>query len=92
MRRDPDFFGDQELELVYIAKRLSEAKNVEALLSAGGLDYLVEPDQYFGGLIFQRARTGAFFYVLRPAADSTRKLLKDNRYRPQEATGEGGTL
>ncbi len=86
MRRDADFFGDQALELVYIAKRLSEAKNVENLLTSGDIDYLVEADEYFGGFIFQRARTGAFFYVLSGVAGGTRQLLQANRYRPQAST------
>jgi hypothetical protein len=92
MRQEPDFFGDQEIELVYIAKRLSEAKEVESLFTSNGVDYLVEPDQYFGGFIFQRARTGAFFYVLAGSAGSARRLLQANRYRPQEVTRDGGTL
>jgi hypothetical protein len=64
MRREPDFFGeDVELILVYIAKKLKEALAVEALFTESGLDYLVEPDTYSGGIIFRSQRTGAFFYV-----------------------------
>jgi hypothetical protein len=86
MRRDADFFGDEGLELVYIAKRLSEAKDVENLLTSGDIEYLVEADEYFGGFIFQRARTGAFFYVLSGVAEGTRQLLEAKRYRPQANT------
>ena len=64
MRRDPEFFGeDVELVLVYVAKKLKEALAIENLFTESGLDYLVEPDTYSGGIIFRTQRTGAFFYV-----------------------------
>jgi hypothetical protein len=64
MRREPDFFGeDVELVLVYVAKKLKEALAIENLFTESGLDYLVEPDTYSGGVIFRTQRTGAFFYV-----------------------------
>ena len=63
MRREPEHFGDQELALIYIAKRLKDALRLENLLTDAGLDYLVEPDKYSGGIIFQSERVGAFFYV-----------------------------
>lgn len=63
MRRDPDFFGDQELALVYVAKKLKEALALEKLLTDAGVDYLVETDKYSGGIIFRSERVGAFFYV-----------------------------
>jgi hypothetical protein len=64
MRQEPDFFGEGlELVLVYIAKKLKEALAIEELFTESGLDYLVEPDTYSGGIIFRAERTGAFFYV-----------------------------
>jgi hypothetical protein len=75
VRREPDFFGDVELALVYIAKRLREAKRVEDLLTQAELDYLVEPDRYMGGLMFRRELVGAFFYVAPEAEAATRDLL-----------------
>jgi hypothetical protein len=63
VRREPDFFGDQELTLVYVAKKLKEALRLEKLLTDAGIDYLVEPDKYSGGIIFRSERIGAFFYV-----------------------------
>ncbi len=84
MRRDQDFFQDQDVELVYIAKRLSEAKKLEELLTSASLDYLVETDQYFGGIVFQRMRIGAFFYVQRDAAGPARQLMQEHGYRPQQ--------
>ncbi len=66
MRREPDFFGEgEELVLVYIARKLKEALAIEKLFTENGLDYLVEPDLYSGGIIFRTERTGAFFYVAR---------------------------
>lgn len=82
MRRDADFFGEEELDLIYIAKRLSEAKRVEGVLTAAGVEYAVEPDEYFGGFIFKRVRVGAFFYVRPEAAESSRGVLRGAGYRP----------
>ena len=63
MRREPDYFGEQDLDLIYIAKCLKEAQHLEELLTQAGVEYLVEPDQYSGGIIFRTQRVGAFFYV-----------------------------
>ena len=84
MKREPDHFQDRELELVYIAKKLSEAQALEELLTSAGVDYAVEADQYFGGFIFQQVRMGAFFYVLPEGAASARQLMEANGYRPQK--------
>jgi hypothetical protein len=84
-RKDAEFFGEREVELIYIAKRLSDAKALETLLTSACLDYLVEPDQYFGGFIFQRARIGAFFYVPAEASAQARQVMEAGGYRPQKA-------
>jgi len=63
MLREPEFFEGQELVLVYIAKRLREARAVEEALNEGSLDYAVVPEQYTGGVFFTSRRVGAFFYV-----------------------------
>ncbi len=84
MRRDPDFFGeDEELDLVYIAKRLLDAKGLEDKLTASGIDYLVEPDEYRGGFLFQTVRTGAFFYVRGEEGDAVREKLAGMGFKPQ---------
>jgi len=75
MRREPDFFGEVDLALVYIAKKLKEALRVEDLLTAAELDYLVEPDKFMGGLLFRRELTGAFFYVAPESEAATREVL-----------------
>ena len=87
MRKDADYFAEQDVELVYIAKKLSEAQAVEALLTARGVDYAVETDEYFGGFLFQRVRVGAFFYVLPATADSARQILGSKGYKPQQPPG-----
>lgn len=87
MRREPAFFGDRELVLLYIAKRLHEALKLEALLTGAGLDYLVEPDRYQGGILFRTERVGAFFYVSPEAAEAARQLLRHQGYRPLEGEG-----
>lgn len=85
MRRTPEFFGDNELELVYIAKKLREALRLEDVLTTSGIDYLVETDTYRGGVIFVSERVGAFFYVLPEAAEQTRRLMTEHGYRPYQS-------
>ena len=82
MRQDPDHFGDQELTLVYIAKRLNEALRLEKLLTDAGLDYLVEPDKYAGGVIFRTERVGAFFYAAADQAEPGKPPLSADQTRP----------
>ena len=84
MRQEASFFEGRDPVLVYIAKRLSEALKLEAIFSNAGVNYGVEADEYRGGFIFQRIRTGAFFYVLPDAAEAARRLLRENGYRPAE--------
>ena len=87
MRQEPDFFGEGvELVLVYIAKKLKEALAVEALFTESGLDYLVEPDRYSGGIIFRSERVGAFFYVAPEHEAAARETMRGGGYRPYEAS------
>ena len=90
MRRDPEYFGDEELDLVYIAKRLRDAKAIEERFTSAGVDYLVEPDEYRGGFLFQTVRTGAFFYVLGTVGDATRVVLTEMGFKPQPLESEPG--
>ena len=85
MRREQDHFGDQELALIYIAKRLTEALRLENLLTESGLDYLVEPDKYSGGIIFQSERVGAFFYVAPGDEGAAKETLARSGFRPYAA-------
>ncbi len=84
MRRDGEYFGDRELVLIYIAKRLKHALKIESFLTAAGVDYLVEPDRYAGGIIFRSERVGAFFYVVPDAVEPARRLLVENGFQPYE--------
>jgi len=84
MRREGDYFGDQELVLVYIAKKLKHALSIESFLTAAGVDYVVEPDKYSGGVIFRSERVGAFFYVLPASVELATRLLTDNGFKPYE--------
>jgi len=85
MKRDAAFFGEDRAELVYIAKRLNEAMQLESILTAAGIDYGVEADNYRGGIIFQSERVGAFFYVLPEAVEATRHIMRKNGFKPREA-------
>ena len=84
MRREPEFFGEEELHLIYIAKRLREAKELEKVLTERSLNYLVEPDTYSGGVIFRSQRIGAFFYVRGEDLGRTRAAMEEGGYRPYE--------
>lgn len=81
MKQDSSFFEEKDPQLVYIAKRLQEALDLESILTAAGLDYGVEADEYIGGFIFRRQRVGAFFYVLPDAVEAARRLIVENGYR-----------
>ena len=82
MRCAPEHFGDQDLSLIYIAKKLNEALHLETLLTDAGLDYLVEPDKYVGGIIFRAERVGAFFYVAPGDEGPAKDALTRNGFRP----------
>ena len=82
MLRTEEFFGDQDLVLVYIAKRLKEAKRLEAALTAAELEYLIETDTYRGGFIFVSERVGAFFYVQPDDAARCHETMKQSGFRP----------
>jgi len=79
MRREADFFGDRDMDLVYIAKKLEEALRLESAFTESGVDYAVETDNYTGGVIFRSERVGAFFYVLPEAADQARRIMRQPR-------------
>jgi hypothetical protein len=82
VRQEPDFFGEAELSLLYIAKKLKESLALEKLLIEQSIDYLVEPDTYRGGLIFASERVGAFFYVAPDQLEKARSVLVTNGYAP----------
>jgi hypothetical protein len=83
MKQDAAFFEDRDAELIYIAKRLSDATELEQVLDKSGLDYGVEADTYTGGIIFRSERVGAFFYVLPESAEAARAVLLEHGFRPR---------
>ena len=82
MLREADFFGDQTLTLVYMARRLREARAVEAALDAGSIDYAVFTEPYAGGLFFSAPRVGALFYVSPQAEAQARAALLAEGFTP----------
>jgi hypothetical protein len=84
MRQEPEHFGEEELALVYIGKRVGDATKLEALLTEAGVDYALELDEYVGGIIFVKSRTGVFFYV-RPADQArVEQLMKAGGFAVHE--------
>jgi hypothetical protein len=51
-------------------------------MTDAGLDYLVEPDKYSGGIIFQSERVGAFFYVAPADQGAAKDTLVRNGLKP----------
>jgi hypothetical protein len=82
MRIAPEDFGDADLRLIYIARKLKDALRLERLLTEAGLDYLVEADEYSSGTLFPRKRVGAFFYVSAGSDDDARKALRRGGFSP----------
>ncbi|MGA2262774.1 MAG: hypothetical protein ABSH28_15235 [Acidobacteriota bacterium] len=92
MLREREFFGDQELILIYMAKRLKEARAVEDALNAAELDYAVVPEHYTGGVFFTSQRVGAFFYVSPPSVTRARAFLLAQGFIPREESARGAAL
>jgi hypothetical protein len=84
MKQEASFFDGQEPVLIYIAKRLKDALQLETILTESGLDYGVEADEYRAGVVFRTVRAGAFFYVLPGAVDAAHDILRRNGYKPYD--------
>jgi len=67
---------------VYVAKRLADAQRLEAVFTAAGIEYDVEPNTYQGGLIFRTERVGAFFYVAPEVWDRATAVMLENKFVP----------
>ncbi len=76
---DPTAFDGKPVTLVYIAGRLSEAKHVEEVLSANGVDYAVDIEPFQSRLlgILPVEYEGVGFYVLPPQAELCRRVLRE---------------
>jgi len=88
MKQEPSFFEGREPVLIYIAKKLRHALRLESILTAAGVDYGVEADEYRGGVIFSSVRAGAFFYVLPETVGAAHEVMLRYGYKPGE--GEAG--
>ena len=84
MHQAAEFFADQEMDLIYIAKRLRDAQNLESILDAAEMDYAIETDTYHGGVVFRGERVGAFFYVLPEQLQRAQAILTTNGYKPHK--------
>lgn len=85
MRQPFEFFGDIDLDLLYIAGRLKEAQRLEGVLDAAGIDYLIETDTYRGGFIFVSERVGAFFYSREEDSERARSAMRGAGFKPYSA-------
>jgi hypothetical protein len=84
MRREPEFFDDRELRLLFMARRLRDALRLEDLLTRSGIDYYIETGHYEAGILFKRELTGAFFYIDPGDLVRSQQLLIENRFKPYE--------
>jgi hypothetical protein len=84
MRREPEHFGERELVLIYVGRKLKDALRLEEVLTGAGIDYAVEADRYWTGTIFRRERVGAFFYVAPETEASARETLSRAGFRAFE--------
>jgi hypothetical protein len=82
VKREPEFFGDTELDLLYLARRLREALKLEKLLTEAGLDYLVQTGPYVSGFLIKRELTGAYFYVAPRDLSRAKEVLTGRGYKP----------
>jgi hypothetical protein len=84
MRRDAEFFGDRELVPIYMARRLKKALALEAILTAGEINYAVVTGRFTSGFLFRSERIGALFYVDRDTAERARALMKQHGLEPSD--------
>lgn len=73
---------ETELRPVYMARKLADAQRLEAVFTAAGVNYDVEPDTYQGGVIFRSTRVGAFFYVDEEDRVKAEAVMIENGFRP----------
>ena len=81
MRCEREHFGDRELTLIYVGRKLKEAMRLETLFTEAGVDYFVEPDTYQTGFLFRRTLVGAFFYVAPEDDAAAREALERGGFR-----------
>jgi hypothetical protein len=80
MRQHAPYFEGKDPVLVYIAKKLNDALRLEDTLTAAGIDYGVEADEYRGGVVFRSTRVGAFFYVDKEGIGAAHEIMRRNGF------------
>ena len=70
-----DELVEKETTRIYLAGELAEAKRVEEILNANGINYAVEVEPYVRFSIFSSEYAGAAFYVLSGQAEFCRRTL-----------------
>jgi hypothetical protein len=81
MRREAEFFGDQELVLIYMARRLKHALSAEKVLTDNGVDYHLETGPYLSGVLFRTTKVGVFFYSTPEDQWRVRALLTEHGFK-----------
>jgi hypothetical protein len=81
MRREAEFFGDRELVLIYMARRLKHALAVEKVFTESGMDYFLETGPYLSGLLFRTTKVGVFFYSTAEDEARARTMLTENGFK-----------
>jgi hypothetical protein len=81
MRREPEFFGETELELIIMARRLKHALAIEKILNERGVDYYLETGNYLSGLLFRTTKVGVYFYTTPQDANGARAVLEEGGYK-----------
>jgi hypothetical protein len=89
MKQEASYFEGHQPILIYIARKLKDALQLESILTQSGLDYGVEADDYRGGVIFRSVRAGAFFYVLPKAVETAHEIMRRHGYQPYLGSQEG---
>lgn len=87
---DPNTLEDDDIALIYIAGKTAEAKRVEHLLTAEGIDYTLKSTPFLRSTLFGGTMQlpGLGFYVLNGQAARCRILLQAHKFRAG-LVGEG---
>jgi hypothetical protein len=80
-RKLPEEFEVKELAPLCLAVRLSEAREIEAVLDGAGIDYTFEITPVTGGsvlgILFGGMKKGVMFLVQRDEHEHSRRLLEE---------------
>jgi hypothetical protein len=89
MRRDAEFFGDRELILLYMARRLKHALAVEKIFTESGMDYFLQTGPYLSGLLFRTSKVGVFFYSTPEDEARARAMLIEHGFKVYDPENPG---